>query len=329
MTRSRRFRHVLAAAALTLPLVALPAVAPAAAAAVDARGDSATYDWGSWSWTGSGTERGLGGSNGYGGYGTYGGYGSGYGSGNPWSSSTSATDTEPATAAESTGVVLVNTTVDYGTAAAAGTGLVITGDGIVVTNHHVVEGATKIGVTDPANGKTYAATVLGYDATHDVAVLQLTDASGLATVTTDRRESTEGEQITSVGNAEGQGSLTAADGTVTDSSTAITVTEDDGSQAHLSDLIEVDADVVSGDSGGALLDSEGEVIGMNVAASSGGADVSGYAIPIDTVLDVAAKIIAGKETGDIEIGYAAALGVQVNGSDSTRVVGVVDGGAAA
>jgi len=336
MARSRRFRRTLIAA-VAAPLVALPVVAPAVAAAtaadaptaVDARGYGYGY----------GDEGGYGSYGGYdGGYGSYGGdgsYGYGYGYGtSPYSggsggygsegSTGTTTDTEPATAKESTGVVLINTTIDYGTAEAAGTGLVLTSDGIVVTNHHVVEGATKIEVTDPSTDKTYDATVLGYDSVHDVAVLQLDDASGLSTVTTDRTDATSGEEITSVGNAEGQGSLTAADGTVTDASTAITVSEDDGSSARLTDLIEVDADVVSGDSGGALLDSDGEVIGMNVAASSGSADISGYAIPIDTVLDIAAKIIAGKETGDIELGYAAALGVELSDSSTTQVAGVVD-----
>jgi len=124
-------------------------------------------------------------------------------------------------------------------------------------------------------------------------------------------------------------SLSAADGTVTDPSTAITVNNEDGTAAELSDLIQTDADVVSGDSGGALLDEDGEVIGMNVAATSGSAEISGYAIPIDTVLDIAAQILAGEESGDVEMGgSAAALGVQVDTTRSTLVVGVVEDGAA-
>lgn len=322
MARSHRLRRTVVAA-FVAPIVALPVAAPAVAAAATDRAAPAD-------------PRGYGGIPWYdyaklGAYGDYGEQTTPYAApGGPGLPQTAtSTDTQPATAAESTGVVLVNTSIDYGSAAAAGTGLVLTADGIVVTNHHVVEGATEIEVTDPSTQRTYEATVLGYDSGHDIAVLQLDGASGLATVTTDRAAATDGEEVTSVGNADGRGSLVAADGTVTDPNTAITVSDDDGSQARLRDLIEVDADVVSGDSGGALLDEDGDVIGMNVAASAGGADVSGYAIPIDTVLDIAAQIMAGQGSGDVEIGQDAALGIQVDTSDSTRVVGVVDGGGAA
>ncbi|SDK73053.1 serine protease, S1-C subfamily, contains C-terminal PDZ domain [Nocardioides sp. YR527] len=318
MSRSRRLRHSLLAVA-AIPLVAIPIATPALAVA--AVGATRTYA----------AESGPG----YGYGGSAESYGGAYGGGvvDPYrqslGTSTATVDSEPASEAESTGVVLINTTVGYGSGQGAGTGLTITGDGIVVTNHHVVEGATAITVTDPSTGETYAATVLGYDDVHDVAVLQLEDASGLSTVATDRDAATQGEEVTAVGNAEGQGSLSAADGTVTDPSTAITVNNEDGTASDLSDLIQTDADVVSGDSGGALLDEDGEVIGMNVAATSGSAEISGYAIPIDTVLDIAAQILAGEESGDVEIGgSAAALGVQVDTTRSTLVVGVVEDGAA-
>ncbi|MEX0429421.1 S1C family serine protease [Nocardioides sp. DS6] len=346
----RRLRHTLAATALAIPLVALPAVVPAAASAVDDRGYAPGYGYaygdtgadGSGSYWDGGDYGGYGsyGSGGsYGGYGSYGGDSAG-GSGGGWStyglpgdgwtqqSTTQTTDTEPASASESRGVVLVDTVLDYGDGAAAGTGLVLSSDGIVATNHHVVEGATKITVTVPG-GKSYTARVLGYDSVHDVALLQLEGASGLTTVTTDKAAVSTGEQVTSVGNAEGEGKLVAADGTVTDPSTPITVTEEDGSSARLTGLIEVDADVVSGDSGGALLDADGEVVGMNVAASSGGTDISGYAIPISRVLDIAAQILTGEESGDVEIGYDAALGVQLYDGSTPQVAGVVEGGAAA
>ena len=319
MSRSRRIRQSLLAV-LAIPLVAIPVATPALAVTAIAAGKTYAAESG----PRSGTTETYGGDGYQGGIGRFG--------VDPYrqslGTSTATVDSEPATDAESTGVVLINTTVGY-IARGAGTGLTITGDGIVVTNHHVVEGATSITVTDPSTGETYAAGVLGYDATRDVAVLQLEDASGLSTVATDRDAATQGEKVTSVGNAEGHGALSAADGTVTDPSTAITVHNEDGTAADLNDLIETDADVVSGDSGGALLDEDGEVIGMNVAATSGSAEISGYAIPIDTVLDIAAQILAGKESGDVEIGgAAAALGVQVDTTDSTLVVGVVEDSAA-
>jgi S1-C subfamily serine protease len=232
-----------------------------------------------------------------------------------------------ASATESTGVVLIDTTVDYGAGAAAGTGLVLTSDGVVVTNHHVVEGSTQVEVTDPATGTSYTAEVIGYDPRTDVAVLQLEDASRLTTVATDTSAVSEGDDVTAVGNSNGRGVLTAASGEITDTSTEIDVSSDDGSVAHLTDLIEIDATVVPGDSGGALLDDDGEVIGMNVAAASNG--TTGYAIPIATVLDLADQILAGDDSGAVTLGYGPALGLQLGArSSDLLVVGVVSGSAA-
>lgn len=309
-----RLCRTLAACVLALPLVALPVVAPAAAA-VDDRGTAPSHGYGAWS--SGGPSYGL----------PYGGYGYGGDQRTQQYGATTATDTEPASASESNGVVLVDTVLDYGSGAAAGTGLVLSSDGVVATNHHVVEGATRITVTLPS-GTSYTARLIGSDSVHDVALLQLGGASGLATVRTDKATVRTGEKVTSVGNAEGEGTLVAADGTVTDPSTGITVDEEDGSTAALTDLVQVDADVVSGDSGGALLDADGEVVGMNVAASSGSARITGYAIPISRVLDIAARILAGEESGDVEIGYDAALGVQLYDGSTPQVAGVVDGSAA-
>ena len=256
-------------------------------------------------------------------YGAYGGFSGAY----PQQGGTTST-TSAATTAQSAGVVLIDTTVDYGQAEAAGTGLVIGANGIVVTNHHVVAGATSVTVTDPSTGTTYPATVLGYDSTHDVAVLQLQGASGLKTVTTDATTSI-GETVTSIGNAAGRNQLTAATGSILAADIGIDVTEDDGSTAHLSGLIEDSSDVVQGDSGGALRDAEGEVVGMNVAASSGSTQVTGYAIPIPTVLSIANQILAGQSSSTVTIGTTAGLGVEVTTADGAYVEGVLRSGAAA
>lgn len=232
-----------------------------------------------------------------------------------------------ASASESTGVVLIDTTLDYGAGAAAGTGLVLTSDGVVVTNHHVVEGSTQVEVTDPATGTSYLADVIGYEPETDVAVLQLEDASGLATVATDTSAVSDGDDVTAVGNAGGGGVLTATSGEITDTSTEIDVSDDDGSVEHLTDLIEIDATVVPGDSGGALLDNDGEVIDMNVAAASNG--TTGYAIGIATVLDLTDQILAGDDSGAVTLGYGPALGLQLSTrSTDLLVVGVVSGSAA-
>lgn len=320
--------RALAAASLVLPLLCIPA-APALAAggaiaSVDARGPfGAASGYGSYGGYG-----GSGGSGGSGGFGWFG--GPGYGDGGQ---TTTARDTTQnataASAAQSTGVVLIETVVDYGEGEAAGTGLVIGSDGTVVTNHHVIAGATSISVTVPSTGRKYTATVVGYNATRDVAVLKLADASGLATVATDTTVSV-GESVTAVGNAEGADALTAAAGTILRRRAAIDVTEDDGTSAHLTGLIENNADVVAGDSGGALLDSDDEVVAMTVAASSGSVNVTGYAIPIARVMRIASSIEAGQASKAITIGSRAALGIELDTRTSTAyVAGVVDGGAAA
>jgi S1-C subfamily serine protease len=316
---AHRLRRIVAATVLAAPLATLPVTAPAAVAAADygfdpgrSYGYGYGYGYGYTPGAGSGWPTGPG----AGGYSSY--------------AATSTVDADPATAEESTGVVLVDTVVDYGQGEAAGTGLVLTAGGYVLTNHHVIADSTSITVTVPSTGRAYVADVVGYDTTDDVAVLHLEGASGLATVTTDTSSVTSGEAVTAVGNAEGGGTLLAADGTVVAASADISVSGDDGGTESLSHLIEVNADIVSGDSGGALLDADHEVIGMNVAASSGSADIVGYAIPIHTVLDIASQIRSGESGGDVELGYAAALGVQVSTSSGTpAVAGVVEGGAAA
>src|SRR6185295_3378095 len=92
---------------------------------------------------------------------------------------------------------------------------------------------------------------------------------------------------------------------------SITVNDDSGGTSRLRGLIEVDADIIPGDSGGALLDASGDVIGMNVAASSGGPDITGYVIPIRRVLRIAGAVLDGETGGDVDLGYDAFLGVQL------------------
>jgi len=198
----------------------------------------------------------------------------------------------------------------------------------------VVQGATSITVTDETTGKEYKADVVGTDATHDVAVLKLEGASGLSTVTLDDDgEPATGDAVTDVGNAEGTGNLVAATGTVTATDQDIQVQSESGTGTEsLQGLIEVAADIVSGDSGGPVLDSEGEVVGMATAASSGTADVTGYAIPITTAKSIAEQILAGHASSTITIGLPAFLGVEVSGTATTggvAVAGTVQGSGAA
>lgn len=237
--------------------------------------------------------------------------------------------TSEATDAQSAGLVLIDTEVGFGTGKAAGTGMVIDKDGIVVTNHHVVEGSTSVSVTIPETGQTYTAKVLGYDSTYDVAVLQLDNVANLTTVTVDEGQIRVGDQITTVGNAKGGGQLIASDGSITATGQNITVTGDDGTTSPLTNLIQVDAALVPGDSGGALLDKDGEVIGMNVAGSSNTRASVGYAIPVSTVLGVADSVLNGVSTATITLGRTAAIGVQVSSqAQNVTIVGVISGGPA-
>ncbi|GIG36776.1 S1C family serine protease [Cellulomonas pakistanensis] len=265
------------------------------------------------------------------------------GAGSSTGTGTATLDATTATDAQQQGVVLVDTVLGYQSAEAAGSGVVLTSDGLVVTNNHVVEGATEITVTIGTTGRTYVAEVVGTDATADVAVLQLQGASGLATAALDDDgDLAVGDGVTAVGNAEGGGVLLAAGGTVTALDQDIT-TQAEGASAgeSLTGLIQVDADVVSGDSGGALLDDEGEVVGITTAASSGSTDITGFAIPVGDALDVVTRIVAGQDTDTITLGYPAFLGVQLGtvpgvggaagatGSSGATIAGVIEGTPAA
>ncbi|WP_282853298.1 S1C family serine protease [Gulosibacter sediminis] len=248
--------------------------------------------------------------------------------------STDSLDISAASADESTGIVLIDTKLEYQSAAAAGTGIVLSSDGLVLTNNHVVEGSTSVQVTT-TDGTTYNATVVGTDSTQDVAVLQLENASGLTTATIDDDDDLAvSDAVTAVGNAEGGGDLMAADGVVTDLNASVTPSNEAASGGTtgsntLTNMIEIDADVVSGDSGGAVLDDEGEVVGMTTAASSGGTNISGYAIEIDTALSVAQDIIDGVETDTNTLGTPAFLGIALADTTSDTSSSSVAGAAVA
>jgi S1-C subfamily serine protease len=225
----------------------------------------------------------------------------------------------PTSAADKVGVVTITTNLDYGSGAAAGTGMIVTSGGLILTNNHVVEQSTSIEATVQSTGKTYKAEVVGTDQTADVAILKLVGASGLSTVTFAPTEKVAvGQAVHSVGNAEGTGSLVTAVGTVGATNQSLSIQSDFSTTGeNLSGLIELESDVVSGDSGGPLFDSSGKVIGIVTAASSGSAQVTGYAINIASVLSVASKIEAGTASTDIVIGTPAFLGIQLASTQSS------------
>jgi len=236
---------------------------------------------------------------------------------------------------QSTGVVVIETDLAYHSGQAAGTGMVLTSSGEVLTNNHVINGATTIKVVVPDTGKSYQAKVVGYSVSDDVAVLQLSHASGLATIETDTSTPTVGQKVTALGNAGGTGELTPAEGTITGLDKSITAGDDNGDSERLTGLIETDANVQPGDSGGALLNTANRVIGMNTAASTGGGGFAGfgdqggndgYAITIGHALSLARQIESGKSSSTVHVGGTAFLGVQVSAASSGDPSGAGDGG---
>jgi S1-C subfamily serine protease len=218
-------------------------------------------------------------------------------------------------------VVDVNTVLGYENGQAAGTGIVLTSTGEILTNNHVIRGATNVKVTDVGNGKTYPATVVGYDVANDIAVLQLKGASGLQTISLGSSASVKvGQSVTAIGNAGGvAGTPAVAPGTVTGLGKSITATDDDGTSEQLTQLIQTNAGLEPGDSGGPLVNSSGLVVGIDTAASSGYAfqyqsdqATQGYAIPIDRALSIAKQIVAGKAaSATTHIGPSVLLGVSI------------------
>jgi S1-C subfamily serine protease len=172
----------------------------------------------------------------------------------------------------------------------AGTGIVLAGAGVVVTNNHVVTGATSIVATDPSDGRTYPADVVGADPRQDVAVLRLRNASGLPVAVLGDSDSVEvGDQVEAIGNAGGRGgSPTVTTGQVVALGRSVVAQDEFRHLQHrLRGMIEVDASVQPGDSGGPLVGTDG-VIGMDTAAGG----QSGFAIPINVVMAAARRLAA-------------------------------------
>ena len=152
------------------------------------------------------------------------------------------------------GVVVIETNLGYQDAAAAGTGIVLTSSGEVLTNNHVISGATTVKVVIPTTGRSYSARVLGYSRTGDVAVLQLQNASNLKTLRLSTTLPAIGQAVRALGNAGGTGKLTSAAGVVTGLRKSITANDDQGGSEQLTGFIETNAGVIAGDSGGPLLE---------------------------------------------------------------------------
>ncbi|MFJ3800111.1 S1C family serine protease [Streptomyces sp. NPDC090088] len=232
-------------------------------------------------------------------------------------------------AAVSPSVVEITATLSNGTS--TGSGVIITSDGEIITNNHVISGATSVKVTTSA-GKSYTAKVVGTDSAKDLALIKLEDASGLSPATLGNSDGVQvGDTVVAIGSPEGL-SGTVTSGIVSALNRDVTVSTDEGqdqqSQGSGGDgqwpfsfggqqfngdtgsstttykAIQTDASLNPGNSGGALIDAGGNIIGINSAMYSASSDSSssssdagsvglGFAIPINTVKSDLAKLRAG------------------------------------
>ena len=178
---------------------------------------------------------------------------------------------------------------------ADGTGIVIDGNGTVLTNAHVVSGATSVTVSLHGGNEKRAATVVGTDPSSDIAVLRVHNTSGLTPATLATSDTTTvGAPVVAIGNALAlEGSLTVTQGIISATNRSI---QTDASS--LTGLLQTDAAISSGNSGGPLVAADGTVIGMNtaVAASSSGVEAAniGFAIPIGHAMQVANQLLGSR-----------------------------------
>ena len=228
-------------------------------------------------------------------------------------------------------IVNIETTLSGG-GEAAGTGMVLTSSGEVLTNNHVINGATKIRVELGITGKTYTAKVVGYDSADDVALIKLDNASGMKTIATETSVS-KNDKVVAIGNALGRfGTPSAVGGTVSALHQKVTA-GDGGDSETLSDMIRIAASIQPGDSGGALVNESGKVIGMNTAADSGAGQspfggqfgsqtgTTGFAIPIGNAIKVVDEIRDGDTSNGAHIGDRALLGVVLEEPSSNSPFG--------
>jgi S1-C subfamily serine protease len=229
-------------------------------------------------------------------------------------------------------IVDVTSQLKYNSATAQGTGIIISPDGLVLTNNHVIDEATSVSAQLVVSGKTFTANVVGYDSTDDVALLQLEGASGLKTASLGNSSQVKvGEAVLALGNAGGRGGLPAtAQGTINALGRTIQASDEgDSSYETLHDMLQTDAPIVEGDSGGPLVNSAGQVIGMDTAANTDngypGTSTTGFAIPINHAISIADQIADGHASTTVHIGLGGFMGISVADASSSDGCGQAGG----
>ena len=189
------------------------------------------------------------------------------------------------------------------TSTAAGTGMVVTADGYVVTNKHVIDGANKIAVVLNDGTRFENVSVVATDPLNDVAFLKLSDVSNLKPVTLgDSKTISIGQQVIAIGNALGLYQNTVTSGIISGTGRSIYAMNSSNSGTEkLNDMIQTDAAINSGNSGGPLVNAAGEVIGINTATSSTAENV-GFAIPISSIKGMLNSLISTGKAGRAYLG---------------------------
>lgn len=218
------------------------------------------------------------------------------------------------------GLVIITSNLKYDGAGAAAfaTGMIISSNGMILTNNHVINGTTGLQAKVVSTGRTYPARWIGYDKGSDVAVIQLVGASGLRPVPLGDSSTVKvGDDVVGMGNANGAGRISYVPGMITNLNQSITASDNGSGFAaeRLTGMLETNAQIVRGDSGGPLVSTDGKVIGMDTAASAGGAGATGqdigFAIPINKAMTIAKRIINGQSGSGVQVGQSGFLGVLV------------------
>lgn len=193
---------------------------------------------------------------------------------------------------------------DEYTESSLGSGIIISADGYILTNYHVIEDADRLQVT--AAGGEYEAKVVGTDPSSDLAVLKI-DAQNLTPIDIgSSSDLTVGEWVMALGSPYGL-EQSVSTGIVSATSRTTSAINSDSSTAVYTNMIQTDAAINPGNSGGALVDSEGKLIGINtlIASSSGSSSGVGFAIPVDYAMNIAQQIIDGKQPSHAQLGVSA------------------------
>jgi len=250
---------------------------------------------------------------------------------NPAGSSGASANAAAIAAREEPAIVDVSATLADGSGESDGTGMILTSAGEILTNNHVIQGSKQIQVRVSNGAQTFAAQLVGTDANDDVAVLQAQGAFGLSTISLGNSSQVAvGDGVVAIGNAFARvGPPTVTVGAVTALNQSITVQGDLGETEQLTGVIQTNANIEPGNSGGPLFNTAGQVIGMNTAAANGqspGADTNqSFSIPINRALSIKNAIAGGRGGGDVSVGQQGFLGVSVQ--TGTRHSSAVTGGA--